>query len=78
MSSVVQRGDSSSSEPCVRESAVLSDTTIDDRIDASTPMRELHRSSTVLTPRLGEGPRMPDGGTKLPAPLTLPVRVLLG
>src|ERR1700761_2310486 len=36
MGSVEQRGDSSSSEPCVHGSAVLSETTIDDRIAAST------------------------------------------
>src|SRR5947208_2224522 len=51
MSCVEQQGDSSSPKPCVRASAVLSETTIDDSIDASTRRyAELHRSSTVLTP----------------------------
>src|SRR6266550_7414970 len=32
---------------------------------------ESHLCSAVLTPRLGEGFRMPDGGTKLPAALAI-------
>ena len=46
MSSVEDRGVSSSPEPCVRESAVLSETTIDDRIDAST-----RRYASYIHPR---------------------------
>jgi len=37
----------------------------------NTQVRELHRSLTMLTPRLGEGSRMPDGATKLLAALAI-------
>jgi len=46
MSCVEQRGDPSSPEPCVRASAVLSETTIDDSIDAST-----RRYASYIDPR---------------------------
>src|SRR5262249_11533566 len=37
----------------------------------NTPVRELRRSWTVLTPRLGEGSVCPDGATKLRAALAI-------